>query len=699
MKFPGAPKIASVIAFPFALTIGTCSSASAEDLRSFAILAGSTVTNTGTSIINGNIGVSPGTAIVGFPPGIVTAPYVIHANDGVAVQAQIDLVAAYNDLQGRPTTIDLTGKDLAGLVLGPGVYSFNTSAQLTGTLTLDAKGNPNAVFIVNIGSTLITSSGAAVALVNGAQGGNVYFVSGSSATLGTDTAFAGEILALTSITLNTNASINCGAALARNGAVTLDSNTISVCTAQTTPFGTVLTAPPTDGGTTTPPTTGGDNGTPTTGGGTTTPTTGGGSTTPTPTPVPTNALAVAQGLDTYIAAGGATPLLFNLLPAEALKTEFSELSGEISTAVAPAGNQAMNGFLLGVFNRLNDDQLFNTPPSNAPLPANTNRPGGMTVKALGYGADDPRPAQVASTMSAVDNGSTKTMPVLRPLSIWAAAYGDTSETNGDYTIGTHDRSVSTVGIVGGLDYQVTPNSLVGFALGAGGTNFDLADNYGSGSSDIAQVSIYGRTDFNAAYVAAALATSWNSVSTERSLSIGGDRFTADFDAYDVAGQIETGYRFAMPAIKGLPGDGWLTPYAALQVQAFYAPSYSETAANPASLFALDYDAQTTTTTYTELGARIGRTFLIDQDSLLTLRGRLAWAHDNWSNDTVATNFLSLPGVGFTVVGATPVADSLLVTLGADVQLAGGFSFGASLDGKLASEAQTYAGTGRLSYNW
>lgn len=204
----------------------------AQALDTFAILAGQTVTNTGTTFINGNLGVWPGTAVTGFggpfpSNGTVTAPYTIYAGNTVAQQAQGFLTAAYLSLQGRPITGSL-GSELAGATLTAGVYSMGT-AQLTGgglPLTLSGPG----VFIFNISSTL-NSSGVIprIVLQNGALGGNVFFVVGSSATLGTGTAFQGNILALTSISLANAASINCGAALARNGSVTLDTNTITIC--------------------------------------------------------------------------------------------------------------------------------------------------------------------------------------------------------------------------------------------------------------------------------------------------------------------------------------------------------------------------------------------------------------------------------------------------------------------------------------
>lgn len=198
--------------------------------QSFAVLGGSTVTNTGPSVITGNLGVSPGSSVTGFPPGIVLSGS-IHAADATAAQAQSDLTAAYNTAAGLPCGTDLTGQDLGGMTLTPGVYCFSSSAFLTGTLTLNMQGNPDALFVFQIGSTLVTASASSVALLN--TGGvscaaNLFWQVGSSATLGTGSSFAGNILALTSITLTTGAGLN-GRALARNGAVTLDTNNVSIC--------------------------------------------------------------------------------------------------------------------------------------------------------------------------------------------------------------------------------------------------------------------------------------------------------------------------------------------------------------------------------------------------------------------------------------------------------------------------------------
>jgi len=207
---------------------------------SFAVLAGSTVTNTGPSQITGNLGVSPGAAVTGFPPGLVNG--VQHKADAVALQAQSDLTTGYNDAAGRtpPTAVS---SDLGGQRLVAGVYKAAGPLGLTGTLTLDAQNNPNSVFIFQAGSTLITASNSTVALVNGASPCNVFWQVGSSATLGTGTTFVGSILALTSASLKTGATVN-GRVLARNGAVTLDTNTITRPNCSTTPT-TTTTAPPT----------------------------------------------------------------------------------------------------------------------------------------------------------------------------------------------------------------------------------------------------------------------------------------------------------------------------------------------------------------------------------------------------------------------------------------------------------------------
>ena len=204
----------------------------------FAVLAGTTITNTGpTSIggdVGGNIGVSPGSEITGITPDMLSNG-TIHTADAVALQAQADLVIAYKDAASRAVTKDMTGQNLGGMTLTPGVYSFSSAADLTGTLVLDAKGDPDGVFIFQIASTLITAPSSVVSLVNSARFCRIFWQVGSSATLGTNSDFVGHIFALTSIAAQTGASVQ-GQLLARNGAITLDTNAITngVCEVTTT---------------------------------------------------------------------------------------------------------------------------------------------------------------------------------------------------------------------------------------------------------------------------------------------------------------------------------------------------------------------------------------------------------------------------------------------------------------------------------
>ncbi len=240
----------------------------------YAVMGATAISNTGPTVINGNLAISPGdaTSVTGFPPGVVTGE--TDAANADAVLAHTDLVSAYNDAAGETTTVNLTGTDLGGLTLTPGTYTFDSSAQLTGTLTLDGQGSTNATFIFQIGSTLTTASASTVELINGAGGCAVFWQVASSATLGTTTDFQGTIMAMTSITMTTGATIgvgglgNGGRALAMNGAVTLDTNVITPppagCAFAAAPTPTPVPSPTTPTGTASPPVGSSPGGTPTT---------------------------------------------------------------------------------------------------------------------------------------------------------------------------------------------------------------------------------------------------------------------------------------------------------------------------------------------------------------------------------------------------------------------------------------------------
>ena len=232
IKITCSPRMGLVVAAAIFLHLNaTATEVDLGTANNFAVLAGSTITAANPTIINGgDVGLSPGSSITG--PITITPPYTTHVADGVALQAQNDLTTAYNQAAGLARTATLTGQDLGGMTLTPGVYFFATSAQLTGQLTLNNLGNPDAVFVFQIGSTLTTASGSSVVTINdgpasGSHPGiSVFWQVGSSATLGTGTDFEGNILALTSITATTGADVD-GRLLARNGAVTLDANVIT----------------------------------------------------------------------------------------------------------------------------------------------------------------------------------------------------------------------------------------------------------------------------------------------------------------------------------------------------------------------------------------------------------------------------------------------------------------------------------------
>jgi autotransporter-associated beta strand protein/T5SS/PEP-CTERM-associated repeat protein len=247
---------------------------------------------------------------------------------------------------------------------------------------------------------------------------------------------------------------------------------------------------------------------------------------------------------------------------------------------------------------------------------------------------------------------------------WVGAYGGGNHTAGDLAvIGSHDLSARTVGVAAGLDYHFTPDTVLGFALAGGGTDWNLSQGLGSGKSDAFQAGIYGTTRWGPAYLAGAFAFTNHWMTTDRTAV--GDHLTADFNAQSYGGRLEGGYRFATLY-------GAIAPYAAIQAQNFHTPSYNETDAIPGG-FALAFPAHDADDTRSELGARFDKQVLLNYGAVLIWRARAAWAHDWITDPNLLPMFEALPGASFIVNGATPVKNSALASAGAELRLINGVS--------------------------
>jgi len=393
--------------------------------------------------------------------------------------------------------------------------------------------------------------------------------------------------------------------------------------------------------------------------------------------VPDTTGDVADGIDDFVASGGLLPLGFQvltILPAAELAAALAELSGEIATGVAPSAFQAMDQFMSLAQGRRG--------PGVRSVTSDDLPPG--TVSVMGYA---PEPAPNAAIAAIVNPVATEADPAL--WEIWVAVHGGYGVTKGDPAAGSRDLTTRNFGFATGVDYRVTPATLLGLSVGAGGTDFNLSQDAGRGRSELFQAALYSRTDFEAAYVSGALGYAFHHISTEREVTFAGlDRFGAEFDAHNVAAEVEVGYRL-----------GIVTPYAAVRGQTLFVPAYAETTKTGASTFALQYAARTATTARTEVGVKLDWMRTHDDGGSLGLHATAAWAHYFYESNTVNASFQSLPGSNFTLTGATAATDSLLLGASAEVGLASGMSLTGSLNSELAVNAQSYGGALKVGYSW
>ncbi len=391
---------------------------------------------------------------------------------------------------------------------------------------------------------------------------------------------------------------------------------------------------------------------------------------------------VANALTGFFNSTGSIPAAFALLNASGLTVA----SGELGTGVIQSSIKADDLFL----NLLLDPTIAGrgagfAAPGNASQFAADDQASGFAEKRLATPSE--RAAYAMATKA----------PLLAPQpanrwSVWGASYGGSGKTDGNAALGSQDTTASVWAVAAGADYKVTPNTLIGFAVAGGAIGFSLANGLGSGSADLFQAGIFGRHNIGPAYLSAALAYGWHDVTTNRTVTLAGfDQLQARFRAETFSGRFEGGYRFATPVVG-------ITPYAAAQVISFSLPAYAEQAIVGTPLFALNYGAQTTTATRTELGLRTDKSYAL-QDAMLTLRGRAAWAHDYNTDRSVGAVFQSLPGASFVVNGARGNPDAALVSGGAEVKWLNGFSVAATFEGEFSSNVTSYAGKGVAKYSW
>jgi len=377
---------------------------------------------------------------------------------------------------------------------------------------------------------------------------------------------------------------------------------------------------------------------------------------------------VANALTNSFNTNGGIPLVFGALTPGGL----TQLSGEVGASFAQVAFQAGTAFLNLMLNASFDDRFA---------------AGGFGP--IGY-ADEARLA-AAKTFAAFDRKQSSSSD--SRYGIWGSAYGGSGTISGDGATGSHSTTSQTYVFASGLDYRVTPDTLVGFALAGGGSHWSLDQVSGSGRSSTFQAGVYGKNHWGAAYLAGALAYSFHDVTTDRTVTISGsDLLAANFRVNVFSGRLEGGYRYATP---------WLavTPYGAVQVQSIALPAYGESGISGSSQFALNYASQSVATTRTELGARLDKSYLLDRGETLTLYSRAAWAHDIDNSARASAIFQALPGSNFIVNGATPAADGGLVTAGAEFRLADGWSVLAKFDGEFSNTTSIYSGSGTIRKTW
>ena len=389
---------------------------------------------------------------------------------------------------------------------------------------------------------------------------------------------------------------------------------------------------------------------------------------------------VATTLNNFFNSGGALPPGFASL--------FGLTGGNLGNALTALDGEDATGAERGAFDLMTEflDLMLD--------PNLDGRFGSSAGGPLGFAPDQQAslPPDIALAYASLLKAPPKQTFAQR-WTAWAAGFGGSATTNGDPVIGSNTVTTSTSGYAAGLDYHYSPDTVFGFSLAGGGTNWNLANALGTGRSDAFLAGVYGVTHDGPWYLGGALAFANNWFTTNRT-AFAGDQLMARFQGQSYAARLEGGYRFTVPMDRNVVG---ITPYAAIQAQNFHTPAYSETDLTGGG-FGLSYNAMNGTDTRSELGGRFDDLTALGAMPLI-LRAKVAWAHDWVSNPALNASFESLPGTAFTVNGAPIPHDSALATAGAQLFFTPNWSLLAKFDGEFASGSQLYAGSGTLRYTW
>jgi uncharacterized protein with beta-barrel porin domain len=395
---------------------------------------------------------------------------------------------------------------------------------------------------------------------------------------------------------------------------------------------------------------------------------------------------VANALTNFFNATGSIPAVFAALGPAGL----TQASGEVAT-----GSQQITFDAMSLFMGLLTDPFIagrgNGATSSTGAPQFAEEDGASAYAANGK----PRSKNERDAYGAIYHKAPATADTFNQRwSVWASGFGGSQTTDGDATLGSNSATSRVFGMAAGADYRFSPYTIAGFALAGGGTNFSVA-NGGTGRSDLFQAGAFVRHTVGPAYISAALAYGWQDVTTDRTVTIAGiDRLLAEFNANAYSGRVEGGYRLVTPWMGGVG----ITPYAAGQFTTFDLPAYAEQVLSGANTFALGYAAKSVTASRSELGVRTDKSFAM-QDSILTLRGRFAWAHDFNTDRNIAATFQTLSGASFVVNGAAEAHDTALTTASAEMKWMNGWSAAATFEGEFSNVTRSYAGKGVVRYAW